>query len=310
MYRNLTNFSDKVDDAFLFILSIILFFFVALTAALVIFIVKYRSKEGRKAAQIHGNRTIEIIWTIVPLILVLAMFYYGWRGWKPMFSKAPKDAMVIITTSRMWSWSFDYENGKRTDSLYVPVNKAVKLNLESPDVIHSLYIPAFRLKQDIVPGHEKSVWFVANDTGRYDIFCAEYCGLRHSYMYSAVIVMPQEKFDAWYIDTTLKPVVAGAVTEHEGLRILKNNGCITCHSLDGSKLVGPSYKGIYGEEVTVLTNGESRILTVDEEYIKRSIYEPDADVVKGYNKGLMLSYEGQVSDEDINKIIDYLKNLN
>lgn len=310
MYRNLTNYSDKVDDAFLFIFSIIIFFFIALTIALVYFIIKYRAREGRKAKQIEGNNTLEVVWTVIPLVLVLLMFYFGWRGWRPLFSKAPKDAMVVNSTSRMWSWSFDYANGKRTDSLYIPVNKPVKINLNSPDVIHSIYVPAFRLKQDIVPGYDLSVWFVANDTGRYDLFCAEYCGVRHSYMNSAVIVMSEEKFNKWYEDTTLQPIVAGSAQKHEGLQIMQNNGCIACHSLDGSKLVGPSYKGLYGKEVTVISKGKSKNITVDEEYIKRSIYDPNADIVKGYNKGLMLSYKEEIGEEELEKIIDYFKSQN
>jgi cytochrome c oxidase subunit 2 len=170
MYKSLTNYSDKVDDAFLFILSVIVFFFVAISITIVVFLVKYRAREGRVAKQIEGNNMLEVIWTVIPLILVLVMFYFGWRGWKPMFSKAPKDAMVINTTSRMWNFGFEYENGKRTDTLYIPANKAIKLDLESIDVIHSIYIPAFRLKQDMVPGDNKSVWFIANEPGRHDLF--------------------------------------------------------------------------------------------------------------------------------------------
>lgn len=308
MYDNLTNYSDKVDDAFVFILSIIIFFLVALTVALVYFIIKYRAREGRKAKQIEGNNTLELIWTVIPLILVLAMFWFGWRGWKPLYSKAPADAIEIETIARMWAFNFNYENGKRTDSLFIPVNKAVKLNLGSLDVIHSLYIPAFRIKQDMVPGRERSIWFEANQPGRYDLFCTEYCGLNHSYMYTTVIVMEQEDFDEWYVDTTKKtPVVPAGM--HPGLAVMNANACNTCHSLDGSKLVGPSYRGLWGKEEEVVTSGKTRSITVDEEYLRKSIYEPNADIVKGYNKGLMQSYEGLITEEEMDSIIDYLKTL-
>jgi len=309
MYRNLTNYSDKVDDAFLFILAVIIFFFIAISITIVVFLVKYRAKEGRVAKQIEGNHKLEIIWTVVPLILVLVMFYFGWRGWKPLFSKAPDDAMVVNTTSRMWQFGFEYENGKKSDTLYIPANKAVKLALSSLDVIHSIYIPAFRLKQDMVPGDEKSVWFIANEAGRHDIFCTEYCGLRHSYMYSAVVVMPEEEFNEWYIDTTKKAFVADAGV-HPGLAVMQANACNTCHSFDGSKLVGPSYKGLFGKEEVVVTNGQKRTITVDEEYIRKSILDPNADVVEGYNKGLMQTYEDVITSAEIDSIIVYLKSLN
>lgn len=309
MYKNLTNYSDKVDDAFLFILSIIIFFFVAITITIVVFVFKYKAKEGRKASQIEGNTKLEIIWTVIPLILVLAMFYFGWVGWKPLFSDAPKDAMVVKTVARMWNWSFTYENGKKTDTLYIPENKSIKLDLTSLDVIHSIYIPSFRLKQDMAPGRDRSVWFVANTPGKYDLFCTEYCGLQHSYMYTAVVVMPEDKFNAWYIDTTKKVVVTPKGV-HPGLQVMRTNDCLTCHSLNGSKLVGPSYKGIYGKSEEVVTNGKKRTITVDDEYIKRSIYDPNYDIVKGYNKGLMLSYKDLLTDEDIVQLIEYLKTLN
>lgn len=308
MYKNLTNYSDKVDDAFLFILAITIFFFVAITAATIVFLVKYRAKEGRKASQIEGNNTLEVIWTVIPLILVLAMFYFGWRGWKPLYSKAPKDALAIQTTARMWNFGFNYENGKRSDTLYVPLGKAVRLDLEALDVIHSIYIPSFRIKQDMVPGRERSVWFEATTPGRYDLFCTEYCGLRHSYMYSAVVVMPKGEFDKWYIDTTAAPIVLKPGVP-AGLQIMQKNGCITCHSLDGSKLAGPSYKGIFGKEEEVVTAGKKRTLVIDEDYIKTSIYEPNKDIVSGYNRGLMQSYKDIITEAEVDSIIVYLKSL-
>ena len=308
MYKNLTNYTDKVDDAFLFILSVITFFFIAISITIVYFLIKYRAKEGRVAKQIEGNDTLEVIWTVIPLILVLIMFWLGWRGWKPLFSKAPKDAMVVNTISRMWQFGFEYENGKKTDTLYIPVGKAVKLDLESLDIIHSIYIPAFRLKQDMVPGDNKSVWFIANEPGRHDLFCTEYCGLRHSYMYTSIVVMPEDEFEQWYVDTTQTVTVAAAGV-HPGLAILQANACNTCHSLDGSRLVGPSYRGLWGKEETVITDGKKRTIIVDEDYIRRAIWEPNADIVDGYNKGLMQSYKDQITAAEIDSIIVFLKGL-
>ncbi len=178
------------------------------------------------------------------------------------------------------------------------------------DVLHSLFIPAFRVKQDMVPGMENNfMWFEPQRVGTYEMFCAEYCGLQHSYMYTYVEVMEENDFHSWLADTT-KVASANIDSPVEtGKRIMQNIGCFACHSLDGSKLVGPSFKGVWGEEQTVVTNGATRKVTVDEDYIKKSIYDPNADVVEGFSKGMMLSYEGQLSDEDVANIIEYLKTL-
>jgi cytochrome c oxidase subunit 2 len=185
----------------------------------------------------------------------------------------------------------------------VPLNKPVKLNLSSRDVIHSLYIPAFRIKEDVVPGKNNYMWFTAQEEGEYDIFCAELCGDRHSFMLSKVRVLPEADYNAWL---AASDVPAG---EHPGLTLMKQNACITCHSQDGSRIVGPSFKGIFGKKEIVIAEGVEKEVTVDETYIKRSIYEPNAEVVKSFNPGLMTSYKDKLTDEDVQKIIDYMKGL-
>lgn len=309
MFSNASNFVEGVDTAFVVILGVILFFLVFLTGILIYFIFKYNEKRNPKATQIEGNNKLEVAWTVIPILIVMAMFYFGWAGWKPMYDKAPEDAMHIQTTARMWSWNFKYKNGKQTDTLYVPAGKPVNLDLVALDVIHSLYIPAFRLKQDIVPGRDGDMWFIANAPGKYDLFCTEYCGLRHSYMYTSVVVMPEAEFEKWYGDTTTVAPVVAETPAMAGLQLVKKHGCTACHSTNGTKIVGPSYKGIYGHETEVITNGKERTVTVDDEYIKRSIYDPNADIVKGFNKGLMLSYKDQISEEEIGHIIEYIKSL-
>jgi cytochrome c oxidase subunit 2 len=283
-------------------------FLIGLTFTMLYFVFKYNKHKNPVATQIKGSTKLEIIWTVIPTILVLVMFYYGWAGWAPM-KKAPDDSFNIKVTARMWNFTFEYENGKRTDTLFFPMDKAVKLNLVSLDVIHSLYIPSFRVKEDVVPGREKMVWFIAQREGLYDLFCTEYCGLNHSYMINTVKVMPEQQFNSWYVDTTQQVAAITDSPAANGKRIMKNIGCFACHSIDGSKLIGPSFKGIYGHEATVITGGKERVVMVDDEYIKRSIYDPNADVVKGFNKGLMMPYEGQLSDEDIVQITEYLKTL-
>ncbi len=305
-----SNFVGKVDTAFMFIIGVSLLFLVGLTALMIYFIVKYNRKKNKRATQIEGSLRLELLWTIVPTILVLIMFYFGWAGWKPM-TEPPDDAFEVTSTARMWSFSFEYENGKQSDKLVLPVNEPVVINLESVDVIHSLFIPAFRVKEDMVPGRTKKMWFRPQAEGTYDIFCTEYCGLRHSYMETTVEILTQEEFEEWYADTTAASGIMGdeEIAGAEGLSILRSQGCNACHSQDGSRLVGPSYLGLWGRERVVREDGEKKTITVDEEYITRSIYQPNEQIVEGYQKGLMQSYDGTLSEEDIDKIIEYLKAL-
>jgi len=304
-----SNFVQGVDTAFLVVLGISFFFLIGLTVVMIYFIYRYNRKRYPVATQIHGSTKLEIIWTVVPFLLTLVMFYYGWAGWKPM-TKAPKDAMEVTVYGRMWNFSFEYENGKRTDTLYLPKDKPVKLNLVALDVLHSFYIPAFRVKQDMVPNKENNfMWFEPQREGLFEIFCAEYCGLQHSYMYSYVKVMEESAFQSFIADTTKLAAAAIESPTATGKRIMQNIGCFACHSVDGTKLVGPSFKGIWGEEQVVVTGKETRKIIVDEEYIKRSIYDPNADIVEGYAKGLMVSYQGQLSEDDIASIIEYLKTV-
>ena len=309
--QNASNFVAGVDLAFMIILGISIFFLVSLTIIMLVFIRRYKRERHPNPIQNEGSNRLEAIWTLIPLGLVLVMFYFGWMGWKPM-KEPPEDAMRVKAIARMWNFQFQYENGKVTDSLYVPINEPVILDLVALDVLHSLYIPAFRVKEDMVPGQEKVMWFIPGTEGDFDLFCTEYCGLEHSYMFTGVKVMPKEEFESWIADTTVRaPVVDSEMTlADQGFEILRRNGCNACHSSDGSKLVGPSYLGLWGEMQTVVTGREERQVMADEEYIRRSIYDPNADVVKGYNRGLMLSYEGMVSEKEVDLIIEYLKSLN
>ncbi len=237
------------------------------------------------------------------------MFYFGWAGWKPL-TKPPKDAMNVTSIARMWNFSFTYENGKQSPDLIVPVNTPVKINLISLDVIHSLFIPAFRIKSDMIPGRQKMMWFLPGKEGKYDIFCAEYCGLSHSYMRSAVKVVSREEFDKWFIDTTkVTLATAGTGPGAEGEAIMKAQGCFACHSTDGSRIIGPSYLNIFGEQQTVIRDGKEVTITVDEAYVHKAVYDPNSETVKGYPKNLMQSYTGVLSQDDVAKIIEYLKSL-
>ncbi len=273
------------------------------------FVFKYNRKKNKVAEHIEGNTKLEIIWTIIPTLLALGMFYFGWAGWHPM-KNPPKDGLNVTTIARMWNFTYLYENGKQSSELVVPVGMPVKLKLISVDVLHSVFIPAFRVKEDIIPGREKIMWFIPQKAGVYDLYCAEYCGLQHSYMSSDLRAIPQEEFDKWYTDTTAVASTADAsVPGAAGFAIMKIQGCNACHSSDGSKIIGPSYLGLWGKQHVVVRDGQDVLVTVDSAYIRKAIYEPNAEIVKGYQKGLMQSYDKVISEDDISKIIDYLKTL-
>ena len=302
MFSGASNLAEGVDRAFIFIFATAFIFLIGIVALIIYILIHFSRKKNKNPQQFSGNTKLEIIWTVVPLILVLIMFYYGWVGFSPM-RKVPADAMQIKAIGKMWEWNFDYGEGKVSKDLVVPLNRNVKMNLYSVDVNHSLFIPAFRVKEDVIPGYNNYLWFRPISKGKFDIFCTEYCGLAHSGMTAKVIVVDSLEFKKWLSE--LKVTSTGP--EHPGLTIIKANACTTCHSLDGTKIIGPSFKGIYGTKRMVVTNNSEREVVADEEYIKRSILDPNADVVKGFNKGLMQSYKDVLKAEDLDKIVDYFK---
>ncbi|MEI7898137.1 MAG: cytochrome c oxidase subunit II [bacterium] len=297
-----SNFTEGVDLAFKVILGISLFFLVGITTVMLYFVYRYNRKRHPAAVQFKDNNILEITWITIPLILVLLMFYYGYVAFSPM-RNVPSDAIPITVIGKMWIWNFEYEGGKQSPVLVVPLNKAVKLNLHSEDVIHSLYIPAFRIKEDVVPGKKNYMWFIAQQLGEYDVLCTVYCGLRHSYMETKTKVVSEAEFAAW-----LK-ALPDKTNEPEGLTILKKNACTGCHSIDGTKIVSASFKGLYGKTEKVMTDGRERSVTVDDAYIKSSVYDPDKDILVGFQKGIMKPYKGIVTEDEVTKIIDYLKTI-
>lgn len=312
MILGASTFVEGVDNAFLIILGISFFFLIGISLTIVLFIYRYNRKKNPKATQVKDSITLELTWTIIPLILVLGMFYYGYVGWIPM-KTPPEEGIEVTANARMWSFNFRYENGRVSDKLYVPVDTAIIIKLNALDVLHSFYVPAFRIKEDMVPGLTGNrTWFEATKTGTYTIFCSEYCGLQHSYMISEVVVMEPDEFRDWYEDPD---AMTPEITEDTNLallgrQIVERNGCIACHSLDGSNLVGPSFAGRFGETVTVTTGGQERQLVYDEDYVERSIYEPDFDISSGFRRGQMISYEGEIPEAEVELIIEFLKSLN
>jgi cytochrome c oxidase subunit 2 len=294
-----SNIAGKIETSFLIITAACVALLVAVTITMLVFIYKYRRGRNPVPEDVEENLPLEIVLTILPTVLVLGMFYFGWVDFG-YIRNPPKDAMPIEVISRQWSWTFKYQNGRQTDTLRVPVGKPVKLVLTSEDVTHSFFIPAYRIKEDCVPGLKTHLWFNADQTGTFDIFCTEYCGLGHSHMRARLIAMPAADFESWY---ETKEETAGA---GKGLELLKSKGCLGCHTTDGTRKVGPTFKGLFGSKVTVTTNGKERTITADEEYLERSVKDPGADVAQGFPN---IMPKLPVSDEELKAIVDYLETL-
>lgn len=317
--------TETVDNVMLYITAISVVLLIGITATMIFFVFKYHRKKGHKPKDIHGNIWLEILWIGIPTILVLTMFYYGYLGFNSI-RNIPEDAFNVDVTARMWAWEFNYPNGIKSDTLYIPVDQPIKLSMTSMDVNHSLYIPAFRIKEDVIAGRNNYLSFTADEVGDYVIECAEYCGLKHSMMFSAVIAMNREDFDNWYkqegkdsVDTSSEEEVqdSSKVAEETTAKLeiplhnlLREKGCMNCHTLDGSEKLAPSFKGIAGTKQIVLTDGEEREIVVDDDYLRKSIISPNADIVKGYAMGMMPSQKYNLDDEELAKVIESIKSIN
>lgn len=203
MFQGTSPFADYVDATFLTIVGISLLVLIGLLIAMVYFIIRYSRKRNPHPSNIDGSVPLEIAWTVIPLALFMGMFYMGWRGYL-MEQDVPANAVTINVTARMWMWSFEYPNGVKADTLYVPVGTPIKASLHSLDVNHSFFIPSFRLKKDVIPNRNNWVWFQTKNVARYNIACAEYCGLNHSYMYNNVVSMDTAAFERWYEQESTK----------------------------------------------------------------------------------------------------------
>ncbi len=297
------HLSNPADETFYFILGISVALLALTSGTMLYFVYRFSRKRHPQAEEVPENIPLEIIWTVIPTILVLAIFWVGWKGFVYMRT-APADAMVVHVTARQWSWTFDYANGKETNVLKVPLGKPVKLLITSADVLHSLFIPAYRIKEDAVPGRETHLWFLPDQLGSYDLFCTEYCGVGHADMITKVVVMEQKDFDAWY-----GSAAAGtAKASPNGAKLYRTKGCIACHSVDGSAKVGPSFKGVFGRKETVLRDGKEVEIVVDEAFIRRTLLEPEKERVKGYPP-IMPSQKGVLTDAEIDALVEYLKTL-
>jgi cytochrome c oxidase subunit 2 len=295
-----------VDSAFIYIMVFCFLLFAIIMFLMLYFVVRYRRSRNPDPTDISGNVFVEATWIAASLILALSMFFYGLAGFN-FLRAAPADSMKVKVTARQWSWLFTYESGKKSTALVVPQGKDVALSMKSDDVIHGFFVPAYRIKQDVLPTMTTRVWFKATTLGTFDILCTQYCGLQHSKMLSQVFVVPPADFEKWYADEDVDiPGLTSQAEKREDLASLGQYGCLDCHSLDGRKLVGPTFKGLFGRSVEVLTKGKKRSLLVDEAYIVKSIVDPGADVAVGYSD-IMPSGRGKYTDEQLEKMWESIK---
>ena len=299
--------ASEVDELFDFIMDLNYIFFFIILAMTVYFVVKYKrtSDEQLATSDLDHSTLWEGAWAFIPLGLCFVMFVWGFKLFVNL-QVAPPGAMEVYVSAQKWSWNFAYENGGNSNDLYVPAGKPVKLIMKSKDVLHSFYVPDFRVKADVIPNRYTTVWFEAPEAGEHRIYCTEYCGKEHSGMYRTVHVLPPAEFEKKLEDLSGPSKLPEGMTMAQwGEQLYTEYTCVTCHSKDGSRLVGPSFKAIYGREGK-LADGST--YKAAEEYINESIMEPKAKVVEGYPPA-MPSFKGQLDDNQINAIIAFMKTL-
>jgi cytochrome c oxidase subunit 2 len=304
-----STIAESIDWVFFFIYWICVFFFVLIMGLMIVFIVKYRRRaEGEGAASnITHHTPLEITWTVIPLILVIAIFFMGLRSYVDLV-EAPKNAYEVNVTGQQWSWLFEHRNGATDDRiLKVPAGRPVKLIMTSQDVLHAMFIPAFRVKQDLVPGRFTYLWFEAMEPGTHQLFCAEYCGTAHSQMAGFVEVLPPDEFerqieeDARWLDE-----VPDEQLHKAGLRLYSR--CASCHTLDGTNLIGPSFRETHENWGKPRVMQDGRSVTIDENYIQNSILNPAGDIVANY-PNQMPSFAGQLDTRAVQAISEFIKRL-
>lgn len=357
--------ATAVDKVFFGIVGISVVLLLGITVSMIYFVFRFNRKKVDRVKNIHGNAILEAIWIVLPTVIVVGMFYYGYRGYI-VAHRGGADVIEIVATGVMWEWRFTYPNGAQTvNDLYVPVDRQIRIVTRSNDVIHSFYIPAFRVKKDAVPGRENTVHFTAARLGSYDIFCAEYCGRAHADMIGKCHVLTEADFNKWLAENAPReegtpvasetapatgtaadataaqeqpsqaalepdtPVQAGSPEPAappaasssaapaaavnvdivaRGERLAKDRGCFACHSTDGRDGLGPTFKGLYNSRVTVVVDGQEQTVTANEDYLRKAILEPNAQIVKGYQP-IMPSQKGISTDEEINAMVAYIKSL-
>lgn len=296
-----STFGEDWDLVWNFVLWSSIISCIILIGGMIYFIFRYQRKTDKdKTAYITHNTFAEFLWSFIPLVVFMGIAAWGWEVYKDMRT-FPTDALEVNVTAQKWAWNMTYSNGRTlTGKLVVPVGKPVTILLTSKDVIHSFFIPSFRVKQDAVPGRRSKLWFQATREGNYHLFCTEYCGMNHSGMLGTVSVVAQADFDAFMAENPnaeVSPIELGK-------QLYQQQACIGCHTTDGKPLVGPSFQGIFGKSVKIKGGGT---VTADENYIRESILNPAAKIVEGFPENQMPVYQGALNEDQITALIEFIK---
>jgi cytochrome c oxidase subunit 2 len=293
--------AGKVDALYFFLVAVSAFFVVVIATLVVVFAIRYRRRAGDEVGTaVVPSLSLEIAWSVVPLVLGLVMFAWGANVY---FAQAnpPAETLDIYVVGKQWMWKFQHLDGQReVNELHVPLGRAVRMTGTSEDVIHSFFVPAFRLKADVIPGRYTTLWFNATRTGRFHLFCAEYCGTKHSGMIGTIVVMEPNEYQAWLAGAA---AATGSLAA-QGQKLFTDLACITCHRGDGQGR-GPVLDGLFGRRVELAT-GDT--VVADDAYVRESILSPSAKVVAGFQP-LMPTFQGLVSEEQLLALIEYVKSL-
>jgi cytochrome c oxidase subunit 2 len=295
-----SGFAGDVDALYFFLIAVSAFFSLLIAGLIVFFAVRYRRRAPDQiGAGITGSLQLELMWTVVPLGITMVMFFWGaWVYFK--LNRPPQAAMDVYIVGKQWMWKAQHPDGQREiNELHVPVGRSVRLLMGTEDVIHSFYIPAFRTKFDVVPGRLTTMWFEATRPGRYHLFCAEYCGTKHSAMVGSIVAMEPSDFQDW-----LSGGAAEGTLASRGEKLFQDLACHTCHQAD-SQGRGPVLDGLFGKSVQLQ---DGRTVTADENYVRESIVDPQAKIVAGFQP-LMPTFQGLISEEGLLQLIAYIRSL-
>ncbi len=288
--------ASRVDALYIFLLLVTGAMALLVFACVAFFAARFRHRPGVRAEQIEGSNALEITWSAIPFLIFMAIF--GWGAFVFFQERTPPaDAAEVYVVAKQWMWKVEHAEGQREiNELHVPVGRDVKLIMTSQDVIHSFYIPAFRIKQDVLPGRYTVEWFRATKPGVYHLFCAEYCGTQHSGMVGSIVVQQPADYEAWMNGASTGPLSAS------GEKIFAELGCSTCHRSD-TQGRGPNLQGVFGKPVQL---DDGRTVTADENYLRESILDPGSKRVKGFQP-IMPTFQGLVSEEQVNDLVAYIK---
>jgi cytochrome c oxidase subunit 2 len=295
-----STMSGRVDALYFFLLAIAAFFSLLIAGLIVVYAVRYRRRAPQSiGAVVQGGTPLEIAWIVIPALITVVIFVWGASVFFAM-SRPPDDTLNIYVVGKQWMWKFQHLDGQREiDEVHVPVGRAVKFIMTSEDVVHDVFVPAFRVKADVLPGRYTTLWFQATRPGRYRLFCSQYCGTRHSAMTGEVVVMEPAEFETW-----LSGGAADGSLASGGQRLFSDLACNTCHRPDAQGR-GPVLVGLFGKTVT--TESGERV-TVDEAYVRESILHPSARIAAGYQP-IMPTFQGLVSEEQLLQLVEYVKSL-